>query len=191
MSDTKTRLSDAYRRPALYEDIVHKGRSEGQLSDNPTWEEVQTYARALNAKDGSSIPYPWIGDDLSDSDLDDLWNVFAGDSRKGTYMSSWWADKKHQIAYRLVLRLTRAESEREHLKRVLACERGEWAPEGWSWEVDDNFHGIWINRTLRDAQGWPLTVRRLVTSGWSHDGGKTRSNTAIEAIQLATEGAKP
>lgn len=53
-----------------------------------------------------------IGDDLSPQDLDDLWAVLTGRPEvlsTEDIMSGWWADKPHQLAYRLLLRLTRAE----------------------------------------------------------------------------------
>jgi hypothetical protein len=52
-----------------------------------------------------------VGDDLTDAQLDDLWNVLVNGATD-SYMARWWADKKHQIAYRLLMRLTRAERER-------------------------------------------------------------------------------
>lgn len=51
----------------------------------------------------------FVGDDLTDEELDELWEVFGGDGGKGTYMRGWWDDKPHQIAYRLLCRLTRAQ----------------------------------------------------------------------------------
>lgn len=81
--------------------------------------------------------------------------------------------------------------ERDHLRTVLACERGVGAIEGWTWTVDNNLHGFWLSSTVRDAQGWPVAVRRLVTAGWTHDGGVTRSDTAYDAIMRATQVPAP
>lgn len=50
-----------------------------------------------------------VGDDLSSDDLDALWAFLVGEPEKGL-MADWWNDKPHQIAYRLLLRLTRAEA---------------------------------------------------------------------------------
>jgi hypothetical protein len=58
----------------------------------------------------------YIGDDLGDSQLSDLHSYFTGE-RQESYMSSWWEDKAHQIGYRLLLRLTRAENELAKLKQ--------------------------------------------------------------------------
>ncbi len=78
-------------------------------------------------------------------------------------------------------------AERDRLRAILACERGEWAPEGWSWLVDDNFNAMLVG-TVRDAAGWPVTVRRTVPRGWSADGGRTVHSFALlaaEAIEAA------
>jgi hypothetical protein len=50
----------------------------------------------------------FIGDDLTDEQLDQLWDYFV--NGKTNQMSDWWQDKPHQIGYRLLLRLTRAEA---------------------------------------------------------------------------------
>lgn len=81
-----SRLKDAYRDTALYEQVKSKG---GDLS------EIDQL----------------IGDDLSDEMLDDLWAMIA-EGKRDTYMASWWEDKPHQIMYRLLLRLTRSEDMR-------------------------------------------------------------------------------
>lgn len=53
-----------------------------------------------------------VGDDLTEDMLDELWaGPCTGRDPTPTRMSAWWADKKHQILYRLVCRLTRAECE--------------------------------------------------------------------------------
>jgi len=57
----------------------------------------------------------FIGDDLDETDLDRLWGHFA--LSDGYY--GWWEDKPHQIAYRLVLRLTRVENELRELKEKM------------------------------------------------------------------------
>lgn len=77
-------------------------------------------------------------------------------------------------------------AERDHLRNVLACERGAWAPEGWRWAVDSNLQGYWISAAVKDAQGWPAVVRRLTPTGWTHDG-VTRSDTAYAAIMRAAQ----
>jgi hypothetical protein len=50
----------------------------------------------------------FIGDDLTDEQLDQLWDYFI--NGKTNQMSNWWQDKPHQIGYRLLLRLARAEA---------------------------------------------------------------------------------
>lgn len=82
------------------------------------------------------------------------------------------------------------KKERDRLRLILACERGEWAPEGWEWTVDVNCHGFWFGRTVSDAQGWPTSVRRMTTKGWSHDGGRTVRPTALDAIEAADRAAE-
>lgn len=56
----------------------------------------------------------FIGDELTEGDLDSLWCVIAGhdDPNPDTSMRDWWDDKANQLAYRLILRLTRAEMEK-------------------------------------------------------------------------------
>lgn len=50
----------------------------------------------------------YIGEDLSKEDLDALHAYVMGEKVESR-MEGWWQDKKHQILYRLLLRLTRAE----------------------------------------------------------------------------------
>lgn len=62
-----------------------------------------------------------IGDDLTPERLDLLWDYLTCESPEGAdEMAAWFADKPHQIAYRLLLRLTRAEAERDRLRDILA-----------------------------------------------------------------------
>lgn len=107
-----TRQDDAYRHASLYEQLVTRAQHEGALSADPTDAEVLAVFDSLRA-DGKleGTVHKLIGDDLIAADLDALWTVFAGpDGPDHTNPTpGWWADKPHQIAYRLVLRLTRAE----------------------------------------------------------------------------------
>jgi len=48
-----------------------------------------------------------IGDDLSDEDLVEFWRMFYGATNSD--MARWWSDKPNQIAWRLLMRLVRAE----------------------------------------------------------------------------------
>lgn len=52
-----------------------------------------------------------IGDDLTDEDLDELWCLLTGseDVNLDSEIVKWYQDKPHQVVYRLLLRLTRAE----------------------------------------------------------------------------------
>lgn len=108
------RHTDAYRRPALYEQLVRQGKKEGLLPASPSEEEVHALFQALHERNGSSIPEDWIGNDLSAQDLDDLWAHVAGYSERVSpdgLVVGWYKDKPHQVIYRLLLRLTRAEAE--------------------------------------------------------------------------------
>jgi hypothetical protein len=52
----------------------------------------------------------YIGEDLSAEDLENLWRKLAGHPLGDeSLIARWWDDKPHQIAYRLLLRLKRAD----------------------------------------------------------------------------------
>lgn len=70
-----------------------------------------------------------IGNDLTPSMLDELWRLFTGSHPRST-VASWWADKPHQIGYRLLLRLTRAELEVETLRAELKSLKGSDTSQG-------------------------------------------------------------
>jgi len=110
MCRINNRHDDAYRRPPLYDQIVREAQAEGRLGDEPWDDEVHAIFEAYRAEgklDGN-VP-DWIGDDLDDEDLDNLWeHLSGGDPAEDSTMPGWWDDKPHQIAYRLLLRLTRA-----------------------------------------------------------------------------------
>jgi len=57
----------------------------------------------------SSGPNPHVGDDLTERDLDDLYDAVIRGVRRDSLMAEWWWDKPHQLLNRLLLRLTRAE----------------------------------------------------------------------------------
>jgi hypothetical protein len=117
-----SRYDDCWRHANTWESYERKLAKE--LGREPTDEEVrEAYKDALRKLDlnsplstrtlkggDESELNKYIGDDLSESDLDDLWSMIA-DGDSDSLMASWWADKPHQIMYRLLLRLTRAELE--------------------------------------------------------------------------------
>ena len=108
-----SRLKDAYRRPPLYEQVVKTAQKDGVLPENPSEEEALAYWNQMRDEgkaDGDLVTL--IGNDLSEEDLDNLWSYLVGDSRH----HGWWEDKPHQITYRLLLRLTRAEAELKDLQ---------------------------------------------------------------------------
>ena len=116
---SSTRQTDAYRFTSLYEQLLDQGLKEGVLNLGSTDEEIQAYhehRREIGKLDGPVRKL--IGDDLGPEQLDELWTVFVGVPDENADMVYWWRDKPHQIAYRLLLRLTRAEAE-------LATMRGE------------------------------------------------------------------
>lgn len=53
----------------------------------------------------------FIGDDLTEADLDALWRHICDEPLKNeeSFVPAWWDDKSHQVGMRLILRLTRAE----------------------------------------------------------------------------------
>jgi len=51
-----------------------------------------------------------IGADLTPERLDALWSFLTGGPEESE-IAEWWQDKPHQLAYRLLLRLTRAEAD--------------------------------------------------------------------------------
>lgn len=64
---------------------------------------------AHTPRDGGRL----VGDDLTDAELDALHAVLVGDAvvtDAERAAAGWWEDKPHQVAYRLLCRLTRAES---------------------------------------------------------------------------------
>lgn len=65
-----------------------------------------------------NFPYQdyFVGDDLTEEQLDELYRaVMEGEKN---HMGSWWEDKPHQILYRLLSRLTRAEDKIGYLVEV-------------------------------------------------------------------------
>jgi len=108
-----TRQDDAFRNTALYEQLVTRAQHEGLLSEHPSSVEAEAFFDTLRADGKLEGPvHHYIGDDLSDDDLDALWAVFAGNEPPdpNNFTPGWWEDKPHQLAYRLLLRLTRAEA---------------------------------------------------------------------------------
>lgn len=54
-----------------------------------------------------------IGDDLTPEDLDDIWAVLTGRTEEipsDSRIPGWYGDKPHQIFYRMICRLSRAEA---------------------------------------------------------------------------------
>lgn len=115
-----TRQSDSYRASNFRESLERQGLKSGGLQPGFTREDFEAYCdhlRTLGKLQGE-VAY-FIGDDLSEQALDDFWRIFAGDTEPYSDMAYWWDDKPHQIAYRLVLRLTRAELENAKLRARL------------------------------------------------------------------------
>ncbi len=98
-------------------------------------------------------------------------------------------------------RVAQAEKERDRLRLVLACERGEWAPKGWKWRlvkndawIDGFDYGVWAwcrgrsTRVVRSAQTgrwqkWaPMPGLRNFWTGQPND---AHIPTALEAIEHA------
>ena len=49
------------------------------------------------------------GEDLTEEDLDDLYDSVCLGDRTPTLMACWWRDKPEQILHRILSRMTRAE----------------------------------------------------------------------------------
>ncbi len=62
-----------------------------------------------------------VGNDLTEEMLDELYDSWYGNQPKDhpNHMKWWWADKPHQIAHRLLMRLTRAETRIKELEAEL------------------------------------------------------------------------
>jgi phage gp46-like protein len=58
-----------------------------------------------------------IGEDLTEEALIDLHLYFTG-KEGDSPTAAWWEDKAHQLGYRLLLRLIRAEAELKALKTL-------------------------------------------------------------------------
>lgn len=158
------RYSDAFRRPSLYMQIVKKAIKDERLPERFTAEEFKALCDRMRAEkklEGEVSSY--IGDDLDEEALNDLWAAFADGTR--STMSGWWADKPHQIAYRLLLRLTRAEVRNAELIGLLGSLEcaGEHTPEYdygcpscrmGSWDHDEPRHAAdcKLNRALRGPE---------------------------------------
>lgn len=91
-----------------------------------------------------------VGDDLTPEMLDGLHDILTGSAERtdaGCEMEGWWTDKPHQIAYRLLCRLTRAEAavdaERAAVVRYLRDKA-----RGPEWSALDNAAA---NDALREA----------------------------------------
>jgi hypothetical protein len=109
------RHTDCYRLAPLYEQLVQQGMREGVLDEESETHNIEAYFDTLRAEgrlEGSVNKL--IGNDLEDEVLDSLWEHFAGEGCNG-----WWDDKPHQIGYRLLLRLTRAEAKLASLKKEI------------------------------------------------------------------------
>lgn len=98
-------------------------------------------------------------------------------------------------------------AERDRLREILACERGERAPEGWEWclvrdeawsdDFDDEGAWVWCRgrdtRIVRSAQtgrwmAWTLTPG--LRNSWDGQAPKDHLPTALEAIEAADRAAK-
>ena len=105
------RYKDAWRHASLYESLLQRGIESGALPPKPTREQIEAHHDALRAEGRlEGVVHELIGDDLSEADLDNLWAVWNSRPRPESAIPGWWRDKPHQIAYRLLLRLTRAEA---------------------------------------------------------------------------------
>lgn len=105
-----TRYTDAFRRPSLYEQIAQQAVKDGRLPERFTAEEFGEVCDTMRAEGKlEGHVHDYIGNDLREEDLDNLWAIWAGSPDPDSIMPGWWEDKPHQIAYRLILRLTRAE----------------------------------------------------------------------------------
>lgn len=89
----------------------------------------------------------------------------------------------------------RLEQERDRLARVLRCERGEWAPEGWSYRASRSCWrgpvGAAVERTTVWANGREVAVWRWWR--WTldqHQIGEGTAPTALEAIEAANAAIK-
>lgn len=107
-----TLQTDAYRLSSLYEQLSEQGLKEGALTATSTDAEIEAYFDTLRATGKlEGFPKKYIGEDLSEEALTSLWSHFAGEG-----LDSWWENKPHQLGYRLLLRLVRAENRIKELE---------------------------------------------------------------------------
>lgn len=109
--------------------------------------------------------------------------------------------------HKLRARLAEVEAERDaavaradRLARVLACERGEWAPEGWVYSfsqgqwmhIADPFRKVWRNGWMRrpDGSGYVAWGWEAWIGGEQIEGVAPTALEAIEATDAARKGAK-
>lgn len=88
--------------------------------------------------------------------------------------------------------LTAAIAERDRLRHVLSCERGEWAPAGWLWTP----HDTWIRYATTGLPGpsasvWRHSDQNGVEWSWRVDKARRgECKTALDAIDAADRAAK-
>jgi hypothetical protein len=98
-----------------------------------------------------------------------------------------------------------ARDERDRLRAILACERGEAAPEGWAWTVEHE-EGSWVRTTAERRADVNLCAHpdeastgRLRWHWWWVSGGYEDpevhsdgwADSALEAIEAADRAANP
>lgn len=76
-------------------------------------------------------------------------------------------------------------AERDRLRDILRCERGEWAPDGWVWRPAERAWQSAINLVMLHDGGWGWCFRK----GTGRRGQGT-APTALEAIEAADKAAR-
>lgn len=75
-------------------------------------------------------------------------------------------------------------AERDRLRDILRCERGEWAPDGWVWRPAERAWQSAINLVMLHDGGWGWCFRK----GTGRRGQGT-APTALEALEAADKAA--
>jgi DNA repair exonuclease SbcCD ATPase subunit len=111
-------LADKHRRMQERRAHLERRLQAVQEREQALAAEVEALHTTLNPASASLEMDAWrlsdsgslIGEDLGAEDLEALWRKLAGHPLGDNHLiAAWWEDKPHQIAYRLLLRLNRAE----------------------------------------------------------------------------------
>lgn len=121
--------------------------------------------------------------------------------------NAWLAEVGHLSLAAVGAELAHLREREARLTRILACERGEWAPEGWKWRRirdeawvgfdDDDGVRAWcrgrstrVVRSARTGRWTAWTLMPGMCDCWDAQADKDHAPTALEAIEAADAAAR-